>query len=250
MDRWRYYDLTHARHDVMNPMAPARLDELGDALRLEAADRVLDVACGHAELLLRWHARFGVTGVGLDASPFTIARARRRVAERAPGAGLELVHARGEEFAPSERFDVACCVGASWIWGGHAGTLRALTGIVRPGGAVVTGEVYWKEPPPPAYLDYLRADEPETPEVHDLATCHRLALDQGLSLVWFAGSADAEWDRYELLQSAAVDEFARTHPDDPDLEELVAERRRHDAAYLAYGRRCLGWALWAFRVPR
>jgi hypothetical protein len=47
-----------------------------------------------------------------------------------------------------------------------------------------------------------------------------------------------------------VDEFARTHPDDPDLEELVAERRRHDAAYLAHGRRCLGWALWAFRVPR
>jgi hypothetical protein len=122
-------------------------------------------------------------------------------------------------------------------------------GFVRPGGAVVTGEVYWKEPPPQEYVDYLAADEPDAVGIRDLATCHRIALDLGLSLVWFGGSTDEEWDRYEMLQTAAVDAFALDHPEDPDLAELRAERRRHDAAYLAHGRRCLGWGLWAFRTP-
>lgn len=249
MDRWRYYDIAHARHDVMNPLAPARLDALGDALRLRPSSRVLDMGCGHAELLLRWHERFRITGVGVDASPPTIARARRRLATRAPGVDIRLLHEPGESFASAERFDVACCVGASWIWKGHAGTLRALMGFVRPGGAVVTGEVYWKEPPPQKYLDYLEADEPHTLDIRDLAGCHRIALDLGLSLVWFGGSTDEEWDRYEMLQTAAVDAFALEHPDDPDLAALRAERRRHDEAYLAHGRRCLGWGLWAFRTP-
>ena len=62
MEMWRYFDVTHARHGLMNPFAPERILELGEVLGLDAGTRVLDIACGHAEMLMLWHERFGVTG--------------------------------------------------------------------------------------------------------------------------------------------------------------------------------------------
>ena len=246
MDTWRYFELTHATHDLLNASSPPQLDKMGAMLGLQAGERVLDIACGHAELLLRWHANHGVTGVGVDASPYHSARAQRRVDDSGVGAAIRIVHGRGEEFATDERFDVACCVGASWIWQGHAGTLRAIRGFARPGGAVVVGEPYWKEEPP---AEYLEAEGIAREDFHDLGGCLQVARDQGLELVWMAGSSEAEWDEYEMRQAAAVDAFARRNPDDPDLPDLRARRRRHEDSYVRWGRRCFGWALWVFRVP-
>jgi SAM-dependent methyltransferase len=246
MDMWRYYEVTHSGHDVMNPSSPDRLDELADALALGADARVLDLGCGHAEMLLRWHERRGVTGVGVDASPYAIQRARERKEARAPRADIALVHGRGEDFRTEERFDAACCIGASWIFGGHAGTLTALRALAKPGGAVVVGEPYWREEPPAAYL---QAEGLERTQFHDLAGCLQVARGLDLELVWLAGSDVAEWDRYEMRQAAAVDAFARAHPEDEDLEEIRALRRKYDESYVRWGRACLGWALWAFRAP-
>ena len=246
MEMWRYFDVTHARHGLMNPISPARVVELGEVLRLEPSTRVLDIACGHAEMLLLWHEQFGITGVGVDASPYHHARACERKAERAPDADLDLRHDDGALFTTQERFDVVTCVGASWIWSGHAGTLRALAGFARPGGVIVTGEPYWKAEPTEAYLE---VDQLTRDTFHDLAGCREVALSQGLELIWMAGSSLEEWDRYEMLQAAAMDAFACAHPDDPDLAELRARRRRSDESYLACGRDCLGFALWAFRAP-
>lgn len=245
MDAWRYYELTHSAHDLLNPFRPERLDLLGERLGLGPGRRVLDVGCGHAEMLLRWHERFGVTGVGVDASPHHSRRARERAALRAPGA-VEILEGRGEDFASDERFDVACCLGASWIWNGHRGTLEALLGLVRPGGAVVVGEPHWKEEPAP---EYLEAEGLELGSFHDLAGCRSVALELGLELIWMGDASLEEWDEYEMRQALAVDAFARAQPDDPDLDALRARRRRHDEAYLRWGRRCLGWAVWALRAP-
>jgi SAM-dependent methyltransferase len=246
MEMWRYYDVTHARHGLMNPFHPERILELGDVLRLDVSTRVLDIACGHAEMLMLWHERFGITGVGIDASPYHFARAVERKAARLPDADLQLVEGDGKEFASDERFDVAVCLGASWIWDGHAGTLRALTGFAKPGGVVVVGEPHWRSEPTP---EYLAAEEVTRETFHDLAGCRDVALEQGLELMWMADASPSDWDRYEMLQCAALDEFARKNPDDPDLPALIERRRRADEAYLTCGRDCLGWAVWAFRTP-
>ena len=246
MDMMRYFDVTHASHAVMNPSSVARMDELALVLGVTAETRVLDLACGHAELLLRWNEAHAATGVGVDASTFHIERARRHKTARVPDAAIDLVHGRGEEFATAERFDVVSCLGASWIWNGFAGTLRALAAFGKPQAAIVCGEPYWIEAPPPEYLEMegLRADQ-----FHDLGGCLETGIQQGLELVWMARSTAADWDRYEMRQSASVDAFAREFPDDPDLAEIRALRRAYDRSYLRWGNRCLGWAIWVFRAP-
>jgi hypothetical protein len=69
----------------------------------------------------------------------------------------------------------------------------------------------------------------------------------GLELVQTIVSSKDDWDRYEGLQWYATAEYARKHPEDPDLS-AVAERVNHlKAAYLRWGRDTLGWAIYMFK---
>lgn len=61
-------------------------------------------------------------------------------------------------------------------------------------------------------------------------------------------SNEDDWDRYEALQWRAAERYAEVHPDDPDLDAILAETRRHRDAYLSHGRDVLGWALYLFQV--
>jgi hypothetical protein len=60
-------------------------------------------------------------------------------------------------------------------------------------------------------------------------------------------SSKDDWDRYEGLQWYSAAEYARTHPDDPDLAAVVEQVERAKAAYLRWGRDTLGWAIYMFR---
>ena len=246
MDDWFYYDAVHALHRYCNPVSEPAVRELEAVLDLEPGHRVLDIACGHASLLLGLAARFGTVGVGVDASPFALGRAEAARDELDKDVDVTFVHGRGEDFAADAEFDVAMCIGASWIWRGYAGTLRALRGFVRPGGLIVAGEPYWKADPPDSYLEAesLRRDEFPT-----LPAYHAFAVGEGLSLVWMRGSSQQEWDRYEMLQTASFDHFLRAHPDHPELEAIRRRLMPSKEAYLAWGREGLGFAVWVWRVP-
>jgi hypothetical protein len=56
-----------------------------------------------------------------------------------------------------------------------------------------------------------------------------------------------EWDRYEGLQWHATVQYARAHPDDPDLPELLRRVATDKGVYLKWGRETLGWAIYVFR---
>ncbi len=251
MDMWRYYEITHGRHDVMNPSSPERLDEMGRMLRLQPGQRMVDVGCGHGELLLRWHRNHGISGIGIDASPYHAKRATERVEKAGATDAIQILHQKGEAFESDETFDIAACLGASWIYGGHGGTLDALRRTCKPGGLIVVGEPYWIEEPPQAYLD---AEDLTRDQFTDLVGCYDAATKRGLELVWMTRSSSRDWDRYEMLQCAALDEYAATHPDDPDLDdpdldEIRRTRHKYNESYFRWGHACLGWALWAFRTP-
>lgn len=145
MDTWKFYDITHREHMVCNPISSDKLARLVDLLRLPADARVVDIACGKGEFLIRLAEAYGIRGIGIDMSPFFIADAQKRLKMRAPGAEVVFKQMDGSDFRPEEprTFSLASCIGASWVFGGHAGTLEALSGMVAPGGWVIVGEPYW-----------------------------------------------------------------------------------------------------------
>ena len=247
MDTWKFYGITHADHVVCNPTSTERLDELIGLLDFEPGASVWEAACGKGELLVRLAERRRIRGTGVDMSPYEIAVARERAAARAPAAELILIEGDAAAHPPEPASaDLAVCLGASWIWGGHRGTLRALRGFVKPGGLVLVGEPYWRREPDPGYLVAAEL------AVGDFSTLHgnvEIAAEEGLALIYALPSRDEDWDRYEFLQLRAAERWALAHPDDPDVDELLSRARRGTDAYLRWGRDTLGWSVYLFRVP-
>jgi len=212
MDMWKYYGITHTDHTVMNPMSLDKIRELVGLLRMPEGGRVLDVACGKAEFLCLVAEAYGVTGTGIDLSPYTIKAARKNVEAR----------------SLADRM----------------GTLEALMKMTRPGGLVLVGEPFWMTDPDPEYLKL-------TGYAPDLCGSHAgnvtIGEDVGLALLYTLVSTPDDWDRYEGLQWQAAERYATDHPDDPDVEALLRSARRNRDAYLRWGRNCLGWALYLFR---
>lgn len=244
MDTWEFFDITHRDHVICNPLSPAKLDELVELLDLTAGARVLDIACGKGELLVRLAERYAVEGVGVDISPYCIRDATRKAATRVPGARLEFIEADGARYdiRPGS-FDCALCIGATWVFGGYRGTLGALRAALRPGGQLAVGEPYWRIPPSPEYLAALRlrADEFGT-HAGNVAT----GVEEGLIPLYTLMSNEDDWDRYEALQWRAAERYAAAHPGDPDVPGLLERVRRDRDAYLRWGRQTLGWGIYLF----
>jgi SAM-dependent methyltransferase len=246
MDMWKFYDITHREHVVCNPMSEEKLARLVNLLRLPAGARVVDIACGKGEFLIRLAEAYGIRGIGIDLSPFYSGEARKRLEARAPDADVTIKEMDGADFKPGEphSFALASCLGASWVFGGHSATLEALSSMVEPGGWVVVGEPYWLREPPEAYLEALElarndfgthCGNVEAGELRDLELVHTFVSNQD------------DWDTYEGLQWYAAAEYARSHQDDHDLPDLLERVSKEKSTYLRWGRDTLGWAIYVFR---
>jgi SAM-dependent methyltransferase len=246
MDTWKFYDITHREHEVCNPTSEDKLARLVGLLRLRTKARVVDIACGKGEFLIRLAYAYGIRGVGIDISPYCIADAQRQQQVRASGADVVFSQMNGSDFRPEEPHSLALasCIGASWVFGGHAETLDALSGMVASGGWVIVGEPFWLKDPSEEYL----AASGHTRDVFGTHAGNVEAGElRGLELVHTFVSSQDDWDKYEGLQWYATAAYARCHPDDPDLPELLERVAKAKALYLRWGRDTVGWAMYLFR---
>lgn len=251
MEPWKFFDITHKEHLFCNPLRGERLDEVLALCNLGPGSRVLDLAMGKGELITRLAERYDVAGVAVDLSPYCVADTRAKLARRAPGADVTVLEMDGAAYgrpptAPPDPFDLAACLGASWIFDGHRGTLAALAELTRPGGLILVGEPYWRQEPPAAFLE---AEGFERDAFSTHAGNVQIGEALGLSLEYALTSTRDEWDRYEGLQWHAAAAYARAHPDDPDLPDLQTRVARSQEHYLRWGRDTLGWGVYLFRKP-
>ncbi|MGE5674133.1 MAG: class I SAM-dependent methyltransferase [Mycobacterium leprae] len=248
MDPWKYHAITSTDLLHLNPMNPTAFDELVELLDLPLGARLLDIACGKAESLIRIACRYPVSGIGVDISPAFVAAAGVAAESRVPPhSALSFVEQDGAAFtAPEGSFDLTICLGASWVFGGHRGTLRRMAALTRSGGQVLVGEPFWAREPDEAYL--LASDTPR--ELHGTHAQNVATGEQdGLTFLYALVSSPADWDRYEGLRWRAAVRYAAAHPADPDVPTLLKRARQSRDAYLQGGRDCLGWAVYLFRKP-
>lgn len=246
MDKWKYYDITHREHVLCNPISIEKLEQLIALLRLGSGAQVLDIAMGKGEFLIRLAERYHIGGVGVDLSPYCIADAERKRRERVPDARLQFLKMDGAAYEPGtpESFDVASCIGASWIYQGHRGTLKALIGMAAQRSWVVVGEPFWRQEPAEAYLSATGDKRSDFGTHYENAMAGR---DLGLTLAYTLVSSQDDWDNYEGLQWYAANAWASQHPGDPDAEEVLERVREGKDAYLRWGRDTLGWAIYVFK---
>jgi precorrin-6B methylase 2 len=235
-----YYAVAERDHELQNPTSPEKIRLLGERLRLGPESQVLDVAsgkCGPAVILAR---KFGCRITAVERAPEFVAEARERVAAAGLGGRIELVEQDAADAdLGRDRYDVAMCLGASFVWDGLDGTLAALNPAVREGGAVVVGEPYWRRWPLPDGLDAQGY----------VALADTVARFQAAGLAPEAlidASAD-DWDRYETLHWSALEDWLAENPDDPDAPRIRELHERNRDEYLSSGRELLGWAIFFSR---
>lgn len=108
----RFHELAEQHHRILNPFTEQQLMELGAICQLRAGMRQLDLCCGKGEMLARWAADAGISGVGVDISPIFLAAAHQRAAELGVAEQLTFVEAA----ASTSNLAASTCAtgGASW----------------------------------------------------------------------------------------------------------------------------------------
>jgi len=64
MDIWKYYDITHKKHVLLNPMSTAKFEGLLSLLNLKENCKVLDIGCGKGEPLKKMTKPDGLIIIG------------------------------------------------------------------------------------------------------------------------------------------------------------------------------------------
>jgi Methyltransferase domain len=120
-----WHAVVESEHEIQNPTSPEKIRLLGERLRLGPETQVLDVAsgkCGPAVILAR---EFGCRVTAIERAPEFVAAARERVAAAGLSDRVEIVKQDAAEAdLGRDRYDVAMCLGASFVWDGLEGHSR------------------------------------------------------------------------------------------------------------------------------
>jgi len=246
LDKWKYYDIRHKKHLLCNPLNKEKFEKLCRLLRLEQGSHVLDIACGKGEFLIRLAELYDISGVGVDLSPYCIRDCLAKHQKRAPDSDITFIEMDGAKYKPesSELFDLAMCIGASWVYGGYRGTLKALKKMTKPSGLVVVGEAFWRNDPDE---EYLKASGTKREDFETHRDNVKVAEEEGLTCIYTMVSNRDDWDHYESLKWWNVEDYVRKNPDDEDIQELLERTRKEKDTYLRWERETLGWAIYVLQ---
>jgi SAM-dependent methyltransferase len=228
-----FHAVAERYHDIQNPISAEKIRLLGERISLAPGQRVLDIASGRGGPAMVLASSFGCEVVGVEKANVFAQAARERIA----AGGLENLISINEQDAADfriepEAWDAAMCLGATWIWGGLEGTVAALVPGVRPGGYVAVGEVYRRRPAPEADDAFVSLSE----------TVRRFE-GAGPPVTTVIAASQEDWDAYESLHWASLEEWLAEHGDAPEAPEIQAEHERWKWHYLESGRETDGWAI-------
>jgi SAM-dependent methyltransferase len=227
------FEVLHHLHTICNPLSSDELDNVADALAPSDGDRALDIACGHGELLHRLTERARLDATGVDLSPWALLRAR----DKTPRATWWL--GDGAEVPERREWDIVACLGASWIWDGFAGTVKALTARTLPGGRIAIGDLRLRSLEDRTAL----GDAPEAAaltEFEQLETLRSLDIDPVDQII----PSDSSWESYHDLVVESARAYVEAHPDDPGADYTrMAESWKFDNV-IAH----VTWTVWVADV--
>ncbi len=244
MDIPRIFNITESAHRIHNPFTADKFTILGAALRLEPETRVLDLGSGSGEMLCTWARDHGIGGTGIDMSQLFTEQAKLRAEELGVAGRVEFIHGDAAGYVADEKVGVAACVGATWIGGGVAGTIKLLAKSLHNGGIILIGEPYWLRSPPTEDV----AKGCLAGATSDFLTLPELigsfgSLDYDVVEMVLANQDD--WDRYEAAKWLTMRRWLETNPDDDFAKDVRAQLTSEPKRYATYTREYLGWGVFA-----
>jgi len=238
-------DISEQFMELVNPTSPEKIIKVGQIAGLKAGDKLIDFGCGFAEPLVLWAERFGISGVGIDIRPYACKRAEKKIAAKGLAERLKIVcgDAAGYKITPHS-FDLAACIGATFIWSSFGEAVRTMSQAVVAGGKLVIGEAHWLVDNVPE--EFRSAQTEITTEVELL----RMAHQEGYDFEYVMHSSHDEWDRYEADDWVGLLHWIESNPDHPERQQVIDYLHESQEEYFRYGRMYFGWALYVLNPVR
>ena len=238
----RPFTIRESGHRIHNPLTSEKLATLGQAIGPPPGTAVLDLACGSGEMLCTWARDHQVTGTGVDLSAAFLDSARARAAELGVAGRVTFVHGDASGYVAATPAGIAACLGATWIGGGAAGTVRLLRRSLAPGGMMLIGEPYWRrEPPDQVTVEACHATRRD--DWRPLPELLESFGELGCDVVEMVLADQDSWDRYVAPQWLSTRRWLDAHPDDELAGQMRAELTEAPARHARYQREYLGWGV-------
>ncbi|HEX9091660.1 MAG TPA: class I SAM-dependent methyltransferase [Anaerolineales bacterium] len=232
-------DISERYMELLNPTSPEKIIKAGQIAGLKAGDRVIDFGCGFAEPLILWAERFGISGVGIDFRPYACERANKKIAERGLTERISIVCGDAAAYTPAPHsFDLASCIGATFIWSDFAHAVSAMKQAVKPQGKLVVGEAHWLTDDVPE--EFRSAQSEITTEAELL----RMAQQEGFDFEYVLHSNHDEWDHYEADNWVGLLRWIEANPEHPERQQVIDHLHESQAEYTRYGYKYFGWAIY------
>ena len=224
--------------EIVNPTSEEKILKIGAVLGLNENSRIIDFGCGYGETLALWAEHFDISGIGIDIREHACRRAKKKIADRGFDRRIKIVCGSADEYAFDPGiFDVAACMGASFIWDGYRSAIQNMKKAVSDGGKLVIGETYRKVK---AFPPEFSEEEKKFPLEHEIV---HAARREGLDLEYMVRSSRDDWDRYEAENWYGFFRWLAENPDHPDRLQVIDTLRKYQDDYFRFGGKFLGWAM-------
>lgn len=239
MDQMELYNIAGRNMELINPFSADKIITIGKFLNLKKDDRVIEFGSGYGEILVLWAETFGITGVGIDIRKYAHGRATKKILERGLNDRIKVECTDGAKYQLEKGvYDVAACIGSSFIWGGYRETILGMKEAIHPKGKLVIGEPYWiTEPVPDEYLKKYK-------DIHTEIELLNIAREEGFDIEYMIRASHDDWDRYEASNWYSLSRWIEGNQDHPDLQQVIDWYHEIQDEYLKYGREYCGWAVY------
>ncbi|MEN5170101.1 methyltransferase domain-containing protein [Brevundimonas pondensis] len=245
--RVAFHHIAYQPLAVCNALSMARLEATVRRAGLKAEARVLDIGCAYGEVSIHLARTFDARLTAVELDPVMAAGAEARIQT----AGLsERIEVRRETstmtLATLPAFDLILAIGSTEPAGkglrDPADVFAALTEHLTPGGALLWGDLFWKQEPPAPLRQLVETGGYYV--THD--ALQAAAREAGLTVVSAEISDEAEWAVYRTAMETAITDWLDTHPDHADAPSVAATAHRIKMM-LDFGAPYLGFGLYLFR---
>ena len=242
-----FFDLVNISErymELLNPSTSDKIVKAGEIAGLKEGSRVIEFGCGFGEILALWGTAFGISGVGIDIRQYACDRARKKIRDQGLDGCIEIVCGKGAEYEFQKGiYDVAACIGASFVFGGYRETIRGMRSATGNHGKLVIGEPYWKtELVPPVYA------RGEIKNVHTELELWQITREEGFDIEYVVRASHDDWDRYESDNWYGLIRWIEENPNHPEREQVISHLHQDQEEYFRYGREYMDWAIYVL-VP-
>ena len=245
--RVAFHHIAYLPLSVCNALSMDRLEAAVRRVALKSGARVMDIGCAYGEASIHLARSFEVAVTAVELDPVMAEGAETRV----QAAGLSgRISVRRETSAAAlaalPPLDLIVALGTTEPAGrglrDPAAVFAALAEHLTPGGALLWGDLFWKEEPPAPLRQLV--------ETGGYYVSHEewqaAARDAGLTVVSAEISDAAEWAAYRTAMEGAIADWLDTHPDHADAPTVAATAHRIKMM-LDFGAPFLGFGLYLFR---